>query len=65
MGKYQSLPRCSISAKLSQSDTAPSPLSAGMAIEAVSEALAKAREDGPWGKWELFEDPSELDLKPT
>lgn len=36
-----------------------------MAIEAVSEALAKAREDGPWGKWELFEDPSELDLKPT
>lgn len=33
---------------LAWSDTAPSPLSAGMAIEAVSEALAKAREDGPW-----------------
>ncbi|KAI0851399.1 hypothetical protein F5Y00DRAFT_229617 [Daldinia vernicosa] len=30
------------------SDTAPSPLSAGMAAEAVSEALAKAGEDGPW-----------------
>ncbi|CAJ2501775.1 Uu.00g046280.m01.CDS01 [Anthostomella pinea] len=30
------------------SDTAPSPLSAGMAVEAVSEALARAGEDGPW-----------------
>ncbi|KAI5923278.1 hypothetical protein F4810DRAFT_213963 [Camillea tinctor] len=30
------------------SDTAPSPLSAGMAAEAVSEALARAGEDGPW-----------------
>ncbi|KAK7753204.1 hypothetical protein SLS62_004723 [Diatrype stigma] len=33
---------------LAWSDTAPSPLSAGMAVEAVSEALAKARENGPW-----------------
>ncbi|RWA12417.1 hypothetical protein EKO27_g2678 [Xylaria grammica] len=30
------------------SDTAPSPLSAGMAIEAINEALARAGEDGPW-----------------
>ncbi|KAK8873119.1 mitochondrial integral membrane protein [Apiospora arundinis] len=30
------------------SDTAPSPLSAGMAVEAVSEALARAGEEGPW-----------------
>ncbi|KAI5866859.1 hypothetical protein GGS23DRAFT_292496 [Durotheca rogersii] len=30
------------------SDAAPSPLSAGMAVEAASEALAKAGEDGPW-----------------
>ncbi|KAJ2992119.1 hypothetical protein NUW58_g2277 [Xylaria curta] len=30
------------------SDTAPSPLSAGMAVEAVDEALARAGEDGPW-----------------
>ncbi|KAI0022196.1 hypothetical protein F4780DRAFT_734538 [Xylariomycetidae sp. FL0641] len=30
------------------SDTAPSPLSAGMAVEAISEALAHAGEDGPW-----------------
>ncbi|KAL7629360.1 hypothetical protein AAE478_000880 [Parahypoxylon ruwenzoriense] len=30
------------------SDTAPSPLSAGMAVEVVSEALARAGEDGPW-----------------
>ncbi|KAI1263090.1 mitochondrial integral membrane protein [Xylariaceae sp. FL1019] len=30
------------------SDTAPSPLSAGMAMEAVDEALARAGEDGPW-----------------
>ncbi|KAI1345121.1 hypothetical protein F5Y15DRAFT_364904 [Xylariaceae sp. FL0016] len=30
------------------SDTAPSPLSAGMAVEAISEALARAGEDGPW-----------------
>lgn len=37
-------------ANLRQSDAAPSPLSAGMAAEAVSEALAKAREDGPWSK---------------
>ncbi|RYP54719.1 hypothetical protein DL768_000543 [Monosporascus sp. mg162] len=33
---------------LAWSDTAPSPLSAGMAVEAVSEALARAGEDGPW-----------------
>lgn len=33
---------------LAWSDTAPSPLSAGMAVEAVSEALAWAGEDGPW-----------------
>ncbi|KAI0482785.1 hypothetical protein GGR56DRAFT_621557 [Xylariaceae sp. FL0804] len=30
------------------SDTAPSPLSAGMAVEAESEALVRAGEDGPW-----------------
>ncbi|KAI0200100.1 mitochondrial integral membrane protein [Astrocystis sublimbata] len=30
------------------SDTAPSPLSASMAVEAVDEALARAGEDGPW-----------------
>ncbi|ETS86744.1 hypothetical protein PFICI_00572 [Pestalotiopsis fici W106-1] len=30
------------------SDTAPSPSSAGMVVEAVSEALARAGEDGPW-----------------
>ncbi|KAI0125927.1 hypothetical protein BJ170DRAFT_582943 [Xylariales sp. AK1849] len=30
------------------SDTAPSPSSAGMAIEAVSEALVRAGEEGPW-----------------
>ncbi|KAI1488161.1 hypothetical protein F5X96DRAFT_646864 [Biscogniauxia mediterranea] len=30
------------------SDAAPSPLSVGMAAEAVSEALARAGEDGPW-----------------
>ncbi|TLS28364.1 hypothetical protein PpBr36_00190 [Pyricularia pennisetigena] len=30
------------------SDTAPSPLSAGMATEALSEALARAGERGPW-----------------
>ncbi|ORY60154.1 uncharacterized protein BCR38DRAFT_477004 [Pseudomassariella vexata] len=30
------------------SDTAPSPLSAGMAVEVISEALTKAGEDGPW-----------------
>ena len=30
------------------SDTAPSPLSAGMAIDAMSEALARADEQGPW-----------------
>ncbi|KAI1105235.1 hypothetical protein F4804DRAFT_304735 [Jackrogersella minutella] len=30
------------------SDTAPSPLSAGMAVEAISEALARAGEKGPW-----------------
>ncbi|KAI1466835.1 uncharacterized protein F4812DRAFT_433012 [Daldinia caldariorum] len=33
---------------LAWSDTAPSPLSAGMAVEAVSEALVRAGEDGPW-----------------
>ncbi|KAI2784777.1 hypothetical protein F4815DRAFT_441080 [Daldinia loculata] len=33
---------------LAWSDTAPSPLSAGMAVDAVSEALARAGEDGPW-----------------
>ena len=31
-----------------QSDTAPSPLSAGQAAEALSEALARAGEQGPW-----------------
>ncbi|KAI1333446.1 mitochondrial integral membrane protein [Xylariaceae sp. FL0255] len=30
------------------SDTAPSPLSAGMAVEAIEEALARAGEEGPW-----------------
>ncbi|KAI0176264.1 hypothetical protein GGR52DRAFT_540200 [Hypoxylon sp. FL1284] len=30
------------------SDSAPSPLSVGMAVEAMSEALARAGEDGPW-----------------
>ncbi|KAL0938968.1 uncharacterized protein CTRU02_205578 [Colletotrichum truncatum] len=30
------------------SDTAPSPLSAGMATDALSEALARAGEQGPW-----------------
>ncbi|KAJ8111265.1 hypothetical protein ONZ43_g5662 [Nemania bipapillata] len=30
------------------SDTAPSPLSAGMTIEAIDEALARAGENGPW-----------------
>ncbi|KAI3556302.1 hypothetical protein CABS03_00692 [Colletotrichum abscissum] len=30
------------------SDTAPSPLSAGMATDALSEALARAGEKGPW-----------------
>lgn len=30
------------------SDNAPSPLSAGMAADALSEALARAGEDGPW-----------------
>ncbi|KAI0395726.1 hypothetical protein F5Y17DRAFT_422014 [Xylariaceae sp. FL0594] len=30
------------------SDTAPSPLSAGMAVEAIDEALARAGENGPW-----------------
>ncbi|KAH8159198.1 hypothetical protein CIB48_g9050 [Xylaria polymorpha] len=33
---------------ISWSDTAPSPLSAGMAVEAIDEALARAGEDGPW-----------------
>ncbi|KAI0889984.1 uncharacterized protein GGS22DRAFT_149671 [Annulohypoxylon maeteangense] len=33
---------------LAWSDTAPSPLSAGMAVEAVSEALTRAGEVGPW-----------------
>ncbi|KAI2467693.1 hypothetical protein F4781DRAFT_400832 [Annulohypoxylon bovei var. microspora] len=33
---------------LAWSDTAPSPLSAGMAVEAVSEALTRAGEAGPW-----------------
>ncbi len=33
-----------------QSDTAPSPLSAGMAVEAIDEALARAGESGPWGE---------------
>ncbi|KAI1810786.1 hypothetical protein GGS20DRAFT_589216 [Poronia punctata] len=33
---------------LAWSDTAPSPLSAGMAVEAVDEALARAGEEGPW-----------------
>lgn len=33
---------------LAWSDTAPSPLSAGFAVDALSEALAKAGEDGPW-----------------
>ncbi|KAI1756692.1 mitochondrial integral membrane protein [Xylaria castorea] len=33
---------------LAWSDTAPSPLSAGMAVEAVDEALVRAGEDGPW-----------------
>ncbi|KAI0383848.1 hypothetical protein F5Y04DRAFT_22557 [Hypomontagnella monticulosa] len=33
---------------LAWSDTAPSPLSAGMAVEAVSEALARVGEEGPW-----------------
>lgn len=30
------------------SDNAPSPLSAGMVVEAVSEALTRAGEEGPW-----------------
>ncbi|KAF2963371.1 hypothetical protein GQX73_g10208 [Xylaria multiplex] len=30
------------------SDTAPSPLSVGMVVEAIDEALARAGEDGPW-----------------
>ncbi|KAI1356499.1 mitochondrial integral membrane protein [Xylaria sp. FL0043] len=30
------------------SDTAPSPLSAGMAVEAMDEALTRAGEEGPW-----------------
>lgn len=30
------------------SDNAPSPLSAGMAADAFSEALARAGEEGPW-----------------
>lgn len=30
------------------SENAPSPLSAGMAVDALSEALAHADEDGPW-----------------
>ncbi|TWU78020.1 hypothetical protein ED733_006481 [Metarhizium rileyi] len=30
------------------SDTAPSPLSAGFAVDVLSEALAKAGEEGPW-----------------
>lgn len=30
------------------SDTAPSPLSAGMAVEAIDEALVRAGEHGPW-----------------
>ncbi|KAI5798852.1 hypothetical protein EDC01DRAFT_20516 [Geopyxis carbonaria] len=30
------------------SDNAPSPLSAGMAVDALSEALTQAGEDGPW-----------------
>ncbi|KAI1174974.1 mitochondrial integral membrane protein [Nemania sp. FL0916] len=30
------------------SDTAPSPISAGMAVEAIDEALVRAGEDGPW-----------------
>ncbi|KAI0508405.1 mitochondrial integral membrane protein [Xylaria bambusicola] len=30
------------------SDAAPSPLSAGMAVEAVDEALTRAGEEGPW-----------------
>lgn len=33
---------------LAWSDNAPSPLSAGMAMDALSEALAKAGENGPW-----------------
>ncbi|KAI0459416.1 hypothetical protein F5B21DRAFT_456642 [Xylaria acuta] len=33
---------------LAWSDTAPSPLSASMAVEAIDEALARAGEDGPW-----------------
>jgi pimeloyl-ACP methyl ester carboxylesterase len=31
-----------------QSDDAPSPLTAGMAVDALSEALTHAAEDGPW-----------------
>lgn len=34
-----------------QSDTAPSPLSAGMVVEAVDEALARAGEYGPWSEY--------------
>lgn len=30
------------------SDNAPSPLSAGMAVDALTEALVKANESGPW-----------------
>lgn len=33
---------------LAWSDTAPSPLSAGFAVDVLSEALAKADEQGPW-----------------
>lgn len=35
-------------ADIQQSDTAPSPFSASQATEALSEALARAGEEGPW-----------------
>lgn len=41
------LPHCELTAPI-QSDAAPSPFSASQATEALSEALARAGEDGPW-----------------
>lgn len=51
MGEYQTIPFDNLSeidANTKQSDTAPSPFSASQATEALSEALARAGEEGPW-----------------
>lgn len=42
------VPRIETKLTMMQSDTAPSPFSASQATEALSEALARAGEEGPW-----------------